>query len=285
MAISLSNLLPQKYVPKSSINDNDEDNEKDDTNNEDDGADLFLGRVRAVVASLTDQGRLLEVSGGVGAGEDAVRYLRVPPVPAPIADVRRDRRRERADVAQAIDEFGMMKSDKDEKQLQTVLEREFADFFGEIVSEWNPCYDADGHWRYKWDDEIGAHDIGVSLEPETSDTRAKEIVSAREPERMYLRALLDSLFERSDDLVDVDVQPLWRLVAALVHRVARHTLHGHQAPKLGVHPCARGTEKCPVCRYGFPRTRLPRNRERRMVMEKGEREGQWHAHFPRNDSL
>ena len=73
-----------------------------------------------------------------------------------------------------------------------------------------------------------------------------------------------------------------RLVAALVQRVARHTKHGLQRPKIGVHACARGKEGCPYCRYGFPHQRLPRGG---MVMEKGEREGQWHARFPRNDRM
>ena len=81
------------------------------------------------------------------------------------------------------------------------------------------------------------------------------------------------------------MQPVRRLVAALVHRVARHTIHDMFPPKIGVHPCARGADKCPKCRYGFPHERFPRGGERRMKMEKGEREGQWHAHFPRNDRL
>ena len=40
-----------------------------------------------------------------------------------------------------------------------------------------------------------------------------------------------------------------------------------------------------MCRYGFPRERIARSESRKMVMEKGEREGQWHARFPRNDRL
>ena len=61
--------------------------------------------------------------------------------------------------------------------------------------------------------------------------------------------------------------------------------HGMGPPKIGVHACARGPENCPFCRYGFPRERLPRGASRGMVMEKGDKEGQWHAHFPRNDRL
>ena len=56
-------------------------------------------------------------------------------------------------------------------------------------------------------------------------------------------------------------------------------------PKLGVHACARGKEACPYCRYGFPKERFCRGCVRPMVMEKGDKEGQWHAKFPRNDRL
>ena len=76
-----------------------------------------------------------------------------------------------------------------------------------------------------------------------------------------------------------------RLVSALVNRVARHTKHGTEKPILGQHACARGTEGCTYCRYGFPRERLARGGVRPMIMEKGDREGQWNARFPRNDRL
>ncbi|HIE71897.1 MAG TPA: hypothetical protein EYP98_17895, partial [Planctomycetes bacterium] len=87
------------------------------------------------------------------------------------------------------------------------------------------------------------------------------------------------------DTADVDVQRVRRMVAALVQRVERHTLHGLAKPTPGVHPCARGKDKCPVCRYGFPHERFERGGRRRMQLVKGDREGQWHAHFPRNDRL
>ena len=158
------------------------------------------------------------------------------------------------------------------------------------MSEWNPCYTAEGRWRYKWDDDVGAHDVDVDVSDEGLQGRVSEIeairkISAKEPERLNLRAVLDRVFDEADCSDSVDVQPVRRLVAALVHRVARHTKHGHQPPKFGIDACARGTEKCPKCRYGFPKERVPRDRARRMIMEKGEREGQWHAHFPRNDRL
>ena len=41
---------------------------------------------------------------------------------------------------------------------------EFWEFFKEKVSEWNPChYDDDGYVRFRWDDEVGAHDVEVGM--------------------------------------------------------------------------------------------------------------------------
>ena len=119
----------------------------------------------------------------------------------------------------------------------------------------------------------------------SSEERARGLVSGAAPETMNLRAVLDVVLGPGRRPQAVDVQPLRRLVAALVQRVARHTKHGMGPPKLGEHACARGTESCPFCRYGFPRDRLPRGGSRAMVMQKGDREGQWHAQFPRNDRL
>ena len=46
-------------------------------------------------------------------------------------------------------------------QSQAAMEEEFWKYFGELVSEWNPCYSTDGKARYTWDEEIGAHDVEV----------------------------------------------------------------------------------------------------------------------------
>ena len=40
-----------------------------------------------------------------------------------------------------------------------------------------------------------------------------------------------------------------------------------------------------MCRYGFPHQLLRRGGNAGMNLEKGDREGQWHARFPRNDRL
>ena len=237
----------------------------------------------------------------MGAGERSdLKYRRVPPVPlAPESSgVRRRRSRghpasvpnseraRRLDVS--LGDFGVLKPENENKQSQSALEKEFDAFFGNMVSEWNPCYSDGGQWRYKWDEEIGAYDVDVELPADaTSEQKAVHMVSGRAPDRMNLRRLLDRIFaeEQGAGQRSVDVQPVRRLVAALVNRVARHTKHGMEAPKLGVHACARGKEGCPFCRYGFPRDRLARGGARPMVMEKGDREGQWHARFPRNDLI
>ena len=234
----------------------------------------------------------------------AKKYRRVPPVPQlpPEAVVRertkrgkylkRQGRIERAlPVQETLDIFKDCKSDI---RLQSALEEKFASAFGALVSEWNPCYADDGRGcRYTWDQEIGAHDVeldmedgGVSPTPVTSEERAIRDVPARAPERLRLRALLDDVFSASsEDALELDLQRVRRLVAALVNRVGRHTIHPKGKPKLGVHPCARGKPSCPVCRYGFPHECVPRDAARPMRLERGDREGQWFARFPRNDEL
>ena len=101
------------------------------------------------------------------------------------------------------------------------------------------------------------------------------------PERASLREILDDLWSQSG----VDLTPLRRLVAALVQSSGRHTQHGMKAPVLGKHPCARGKAGHATCRYGHPHEHLQRGGPRGMRLEKGEREGQWFARFPRNDAL
>ena len=129
-------------------------------------------------------------------------------------------------------------------------------------------------------------DVEIAGEPQlSSEAQAVRDIAGHRPERLNLRSLLDKVFSAGDAVGVVDLQRVRRLISALVNRVARHTKHGVQAPQIGVHACARGKEGCPVCRYGFPRERFSRMSKRGMKMEKGAREGQWHAGFPRNDRL
>jgi hypothetical protein len=242
-----------------------------------------------------------------GSGEEAAlvesMYGKVPSVPqlSPEAVVterkklgKRLKPQQRVDRAFAPEEeLNIFKNCKSDVRLQSTLEKEFESVFGILVSEWNPCYADDGMGcRYTWDDEIGAHDVEVEIEtgenevaPMTSEERAIRDVPARWPERLRLRALLDDVFgSSSQEAVDIDLQRVRRLVSALVNRTGR-TIHPKGKPKLGVHPCARGKEPNPFCRYGFPHPCVQRGGERPMRLERGEKEAQWFARFARNDEL
>ena len=81
----------------------------------------------------------------------------------------------------------------------------------------------------------------------------------------------------------MDLEPVRRLVVALVQTSGRHTAHWEDAPVMGVHACAQGKPGCPTCRYGYPLDRVPRGQGRRMHLVKGDKGGSWLARFPRND--
>ena len=146
-------------------------------------------------------------------------------------------------------------------QSQAAMEEEFWKYFGDLVSEWNPCFTEGGTWRYKWDSEVGAHDVDAELDPldeeelagferdafaerealRTSEAKAVRAVSAREPDRVNLRDLLDKVFgARTDAECRLDVQRVRRLVAALVdHDWLELLLEGpaRLGPCCGVSPC------------------------------------------------
>jgi len=160
------------------------------------------------------------------------------------------------------------------EQSQKAMEEVFGVFFDRLVSEWNPCRDAQGNLRFHWDEELGAYDVEVCLDQ-------------LEPESTRLRPLLDAVYRQAEERGDraVDLAPIRRLVAALVETSGRHKLHGMDPPKFGVHACAAGSVDCPHCRYGYPHDRVPRCRRRKMRLVKGDREGSWFARFPCNDRL
>jgi hypothetical protein len=103
---------------------------------------------------------------------------------------------------------------------------------------------------------VGAHDVQVSqIEPpgETlsiySEVWAQSKVPHRWPERVSLSGLLSEVLGADgEERAEVDVQPLRRLVSALVQTSARHGVHGKDPPRFGVHACARGKDSCPKCR-------------------------------------
>ena len=98
--------------------------------------------------------------------------------------------------------------------LQSSLEQKFAEFFAGVVSEWNPCYDNHGRWRYRWDDDIGAYDLEGELEPvgssstqqegESSEHFARRAVPGGAPERASLRQLLDGVYTGAAQAVGSD---------------------------------------------------------------------------------
>ena len=46
-----------------------------------------------------------------------------------------------------------------EVQSQSAMEAAFAEYFGELVSEWNPLFDERGRMRFLWHEDVGAHDV------------------------------------------------------------------------------------------------------------------------------
>ena len=208
---------------------------------------------------------------GVGDGDDAARGA------APVGRPRdsKQARRERRQRAVERKRFEVLETEaKRAKELETEaqsvggMERKIGAYFCDLVSEWNPTYSADGEARYQWDDELGAHDVWAT------------ITMGDAPERVNLRALLDRAFEGEGP---VDLEPVRRLVAALVQKSGRHDLHGKRAIS-EKDPCARGKKGCLYCRYGFPHPLLDRGGGGQVEVSKGDRPGRWQARFPRNDA-
>jgi len=260
----------------------------------------LLSRVRSVLSDLLEES-FFEKKQGEGSDaleEQLYRFVlsRESPKLAP-SKVAAGRRK---GALEPVVDLSITNTDSEEVKTRSALEDEFYEFFKDIVCEWNPCYTEDGSWRYRWEEDIGPDvEFPSEILPEefrtveslcapeelSSERRAQAMVTGKEPDRVNLRAVLDRVFAVTDVNGNVDIQSVRRLVGALVHRVARHTKHGTEPPQLNVHACARGKEGSVFCRYGFPHDCFPRGGERKMKLEKGDREGQWHAKFPRNDRL
>ena len=112
-------------------------------------------------------------------------------------------------------------------QQQSEMERVFARYFGDLVSKWNPCFDEHGNVRFLWDEDVGAHDVEVE---------GLAAVNPACPERARLRYVLGEVFFDKND--KPDLEPVRRLVAALVESSGRHKLHERSPPVIGKHPCA-----------------------------------------------
>ena len=187
------------------------------------------------------------------------------------------RGRKATEAAKPVGEASAVK--KSQQELLSEKEREFWAYFGDKVSEWNPCHGEDGSERFRWDEEVGAHDVEVCLDDYCADVSTT-------PHTTRLSHLLERVL-RSDcgeAVAEVDLNPIRQLVAALVNQGGRHDRHGMRAPKKK-DACARGKPECPYCRYGFPHKLVERCGCKPMLLERGDREGQWTARFPRNDRL
>ena len=96
-------------------------------------------------------------------------------------------------------------------------EASVAKFFSELESESHPAKDAAGEPLYEFIIENLQH-------PELA-----------RPQTVNLKALLDEVFSSDTP----DLQPLKRVLVALIEDGQRHTFHQHGPPVKGVHPCAR----------------------------------------------
>ena len=182
-----------------------------------------------------------------------------------------------------------------EKDIQSKgdMEKKLFEYFGSLVSEWNPSRDDEGVPRHFWDEEMQAYDWELPVEAvgESLWTLMKDQwVDTKNRIRVRLRNVLDAVFEAEARGEQVDLHPLRRLVTLLVETCQRHTKHSNGAlnpPVLGKDPCARQGDKGAYCRYNYPKKpKFPRGDERPMILQKMEgREGSWEAKFPLNDVI
>ena len=116
-------------------------------------------------------------------------------------------------------------------------------YFQDRASEWNPCYGEGGDVRFRWDEEVGAHDvememgagIGVSLDELCPDVSVL-------PRTVCLRSLLERVLLEEDGAprgVD-DLNPVRQLVASLVNNDGRQDHHGKNPPFWKKDACSRG---------------------------------------------
>ena len=224
-------------------------------------------------------------------------YRRVHPVPVHGHLPRRSKRgymRRNGDTGARVDEVRGIHV-KDTRKLRDgvgdkeKLEEKFSKFFQDLVSTWNPCFLNDGRSRFDWDARVEAHDVEVDIDCGTDYLPKEGDGLHRWPERVRLSKVLAETFRSNCGTFDreqVDVQPLRRLVAALVQCSARHDLHGKDRLVIGVHVCARGKPGCANCRFGCPikvlRLRLGGCD---CILVKEDREGWWRLRTPRNDEL
>ena len=252
-------------------------NDVGDGSSDDDVSSVSVGQA----AELEEE----QGGGGASAGEESgssVEFAPPPPQPHPVP--RAARKTPRSVLNARVRHFAGCRTEGDlaaeglgeeGEQSQKTMEKLFWEHFGDKVSEWNPCYTDDGHVRYSFDKDVGAHNVEVDCETD---------LVKQEPVRVNLRAMLDEFFADEAAGRPLDLKPLRRLVAALLQGSGRHDRHG-MGPPTKRDACARGKPECLYCRYGFPKKLVSRTGERKVELEKREQEGSWEARFPRNDPL
>ena len=197
----------------------------------------------------------------------------MPPPPEPVAEPRPESQKRTLKFSETFRPLsGNRQEHNAHVQNQSDMERVFGEYFGDLVSEWNPCCDDEGKVRFFWDEEVGAHDLEVTGG-----------VNASCPERTRLRSVLDGVFQAPGG-AKVDLTPVRRLVAALIQSSGRHKLHQMGPPTIGKHACARGKPECPVCRYGFPLDLVGRGGARPMRLDKGDKLYEGHQALGRGSS-
>ena len=150
-------------------------------------------------------------------------------------------------------------------------EADLGEFFGRHVCEWHPGKTAQGVMTYNFVLEI---------------LRTAEYA---QPQCVDLYSVLESVLDTDDGAVTL--QPLHRLLAAIIETGQRHTGHGEGPPVWGRDSCARkgcvskGT--CHVyCRYLFPRVlRFFAQLRGAVVDDDPHRPGLKNLYLARNDPL
>ena len=149
-------------------------------------------------------------------------------------------------------------------QIWDDVREELTNDFEPFVSEWHPAKDSAGEALYDFVIEnIKNSDFG-------------------KPQCVDLRHLLDQAL--NGDLAKLD--GLKRLLVALIEDGQRHTMHGYDCPKKGVHACARQKPHTTsptevICRYLYPKEM----RTESCIEEDPYREGLFNLFLDRNDPL
>ena len=149
-------------------------------------------------------------------GGSSVEVVLPPPAPRPEATNRPRRRGGTAAIAMSecwaagrsertgVHEIGDV-GDVGRQSLRT-LEQAFWKCFGDKVSEWNPCFSAEGQERFSFHGDVDAHNVEVDLEDD---------LVKKQPSRVNLRALLDDLFADEAHGSPSPAAPCWILGAGV----------------------------------------------------------------------